>query len=125
MRFWRALCLVLFLSLQFSWAAVAGYCQHQSDLSPAHFGHHVHDHGAAEAALALSAKSVDAADEGAGALGVDADCVACHAACASALPWCHDLSPPRKASVAVAYHPVRWPAPPGQGLDRPQWLLPA
>ncbi|MDD0837117.1 hypothetical protein PSQ40_00890 [Curvibacter sp. HBC61] len=124
MRSWRVLCLVLFLSLQFSWAAVAGYCQHQSDLAPTHFGHHEHDHGPTESPTPLSAK-VAADGDGTGAPGVDADCVACHAACASALPWCPELSPLRRASAAVAYHPVRWPAPPGQRLDRPQWLLPA
>lgn len=121
MRSWRVLCLVLFLSLQFSWAAVAGYCQHQSDLAPAHFGHHEHEHGAAEAQAQVSADVLDAL----AAPGVDADCVACHAACASALPWHFNLTQPPGASAAVAYHPVRWPAPPGQGLDRPQWLLPA
>lgn len=40
--------MMLVLPLQASWAAVASYCQHESEPSTYHFGHHVHQHHAAD-----------------------------------------------------------------------------
>jgi hypothetical protein len=57
------MCLV---PLQFSWAAVASICQHETGSAAQHLGHHEHEHHAAEP---------DGASNG---FGVDADCSACH-----------------------------------------------
>lgn len=42
----RAMLLLLFLALplQYAWAAVGGYCQHEEDAGQWHFAHHVHEH---------------------------------------------------------------------------------
>lgn len=36
--------LLLALPLQYSWAAVGAYCQHEENAAEWHFGHHVHKH---------------------------------------------------------------------------------
>ena len=44
MRRWIAI-FILILPLQFSWAAVASYCQHESEPAKTeHIGHHEHKH---------------------------------------------------------------------------------
>ena len=48
MRKWLAIVLLVFLPLQFSWAAVASYCQHETGAAAKHFGHHAHQHKAAD-----------------------------------------------------------------------------
>ncbi len=58
--------LMLALPLQYSWAAVGAYCQHEGNAAQWHFGHHVHKH-----------------DEGdqkqkPGTLITHADCASCH-----------------------------------------------
>nr|ART41037.1 L611 [uncultured bacterium] len=47
MRRWLSILLLVFLPFQFSWAAVAGYCQHETGAAAQHFGHHDHQHQAA------------------------------------------------------------------------------
>ena len=42
MRRCLLIALLCFLPVQFSWAAVAGYCQHESSPAAAHAGHHEH-----------------------------------------------------------------------------------
>ena len=42
MRRWLAILLLVCLPLQFSWAAVADYCMHESGETADHVGHHDH-----------------------------------------------------------------------------------
>ena len=46
MRRWLATLLLVLLPFQFSWAAVGGYCQHETGAAAKHFGHHNHQHQA-------------------------------------------------------------------------------
>ncbi|NCV41106.1 MAG: hypothetical protein EBW11_11190 [Betaproteobacteria bacterium] len=41
MRKFLAIFLLVLLPLQFSWAAVAGYCQHEAGVTANHPGHHL------------------------------------------------------------------------------------
>ncbi|WP_217425926.1 hypothetical protein [Pandoraea cepalis] len=77
MRKWLAIVLLVFLPLQFSWAAVASYCQHETGAAAKHFGHHAHQHKAAD--------GQDASPDPAKTLGGDPDCASCHAGCFSVL----------------------------------------
>jgi hypothetical protein len=70
MRRWLALFLLAFIPLQFTWAAVSPYCEHERGAQAEHFGHHGHDHEAA----ANGSNSPDPAKTG----GVDPDCGPCH-----------------------------------------------
>lgn len=61
------LLLLLLMPLQFSWAVVSSYCQHESDETAAHFGHHPHQHQDEDGAPAVSKLA-----------GADPDCGSCH-----------------------------------------------
>ncbi len=77
--------LLALLPLQFSWAAVASYCGHETPAQAAHFGHHDHQHAVAHPAdLTNQADPHDTADappgdDTAGVL--DLDCGHCHGHC--------------------------------------------
>jgi hypothetical protein len=45
MRRYLIIFLLLLLPFQFSWAAVASYCQHETESSTQHIGHHEADAG--------------------------------------------------------------------------------
>lgn len=59
--------LLLLMPLQFSWAVVSNYCQHESGQTAAHFGHHPHQHQDEDGAPAVSKLA-----------GADPDCGSCH-----------------------------------------------
>jgi hypothetical protein len=128
MRRWLVLLMLAVLPLQLSWAAVAGYCQHEEGPAQgAHFGHHAHEHEHPPASASLDdeqttvservaadapldhadAWSGDAVDEG-NPLALDEDCAVCHLGCAQPLTaealglWPHAPSP-QVASVAALH----------------------
>lgn len=65
MRRFLALLLLTIVPLQFSWAGVAAYCQHEAAQAETHFGHHAHED------QAFSAKKTD---DGASGESGAADC---------------------------------------------------
>lgn len=116
MRRWFAILLLALLPLQFSWAAVAVYCGHESDALAQHLGHHEHQH----AGHASAEKHADPAGKDAPA-GADLDCGHCHASCCSMPAPVDTLRP-----LAIASHPVTG----AEGIvrtlaqsppERPQW----
>jgi hypothetical protein len=117
MRRWFAILMLTLLPLQFSWAAVAVYCGHETSQHTEHLGHHEHRH----ADQAKSDQDSSSADQKAPA-GFDFDCGHCHGTCATMPAPLGDTSP-----LALASHPVtpvesivrtRAQSPP----ERPQWL---
>lgn len=118
MRRWLVIFLLGLLPLQFTWAAAAGYCVHESGSAVKHFGHHVHVH--------KNAKTPDdARKDASGKTFADADCPFCHL---SAPP----LIPELTACAAIQGHgavaAVDPPAPPSARADtpeRPNWPLAA
>ena len=117
MRRWFAIALLALLPFQFTWAAVASYCGHESDSQAQHFGHHEHQqqqHGAE-----VDQGGGDAADKAMD--GNDLDCGHCHGSCSGMPALVDGLMP-----FAIASHPVtldegtvrtRTHSPP----ERPQW----
>src|SRR3990167_6821991 len=111
MRRWLAMLMLALLPLQFSWAAVASYCGHET-------GQHAeHRRGAQAKADQDSASAAQKAPAG-----FDFDCGHCHGTCASMPAPVGDTSP-----LALASHPVT----PVEGIvrtlaqsppERPQWL---
>jgi hypothetical protein len=71
--------LVLLLPLQFSWAAISAYCEHETNAASHHFGHHEHKHQNS------TSSKVEDADPASKSGGFDADCGVCHANCTTAL----------------------------------------
>lgn len=81
MRRWLMILLLFAMPFQSSWAAAAGYCQHESSAEASHFGHHKHQHASGAGA---SAQDADAPSDP--LLGSpDNDCLACHACTAQPL----------------------------------------
>jgi hypothetical protein len=79
----RRLILILLLTvmpLQWSWAAIASFCQHEAGRAEQHLGHHVHEHAGADewpAQGAMADKAADpSSDEGSvkAKTSVDSDC---------------------------------------------------
>jgi hypothetical protein len=67
--------LLTLLPLQFSWAAVSMYCQHEQGKATQHIGHHLHKHEAAAGAQ----DNQDSPSK------VHNDCGYCHLACQATL----------------------------------------
>lgn len=111
---WFVVLLLVFLPLQFSWAAVAPYCGHEADAQTQHLGHHEHQH----TAPTYTDKN-SALDQGALA-GVDLDCSHCHGTAGMPAPGdvMAPLSPAsRPVSAAQGILRTRMQTPP----ERPQW----
>lgn len=79
--------LMLIMSAQWTWAAVASVCEHESDKSAVHLGHHEHQH------------MDDSADTPSPDSVAHADCATCHAGM-SALLVAVELPPPLAAQDA-------------------------
>lgn len=117
MRRWFAVLLLALLPLQFSWAAVTAYCEHESEAQSQHLGHHEHSHAGS---AGIDNGSQPAGQEGPAA--PDVDCGHCHGSCCSMPALAGALVPPALSSrpVALVEGSVRTVAqnPP----ERPQWL---
>ncbi len=127
MRRFLAIFLLALLPLQFSWAAVASYCAHETQANAAHFGHHEHAHEHqpdAGPGLDLAADPMpDTDSQGNKAPGaIDLDCGQCHGNCgvmltlAPGLPAMLSSVPPSATldETGGAHAPSR--------PERPQWL---
>lgn len=112
MRKWLAIFLLVFMPQQLSWAAMAGYCQHESGAAAKHFGHHDHQH-----------KAVDGEDASpdSNKYGSDPDCAACHAGCTCALADSFTIFLVVGSSLDTADYRARLTSPPFERLERPQW----
>ena len=78
MRRFLLIFMMVLLPLQWSWAAAASVCAHESGKS--HFGHHEHKHGDDSASAQGDGEKGDGAS-----LGAHPDCHVCHGAGAAAL----------------------------------------
>ena len=116
MRRLIAIILLTLLPFQFTWAAVAAYCGHESDAMTQHFGHHEHQHQAD-----ADVSQVDDDTAGKTLSGSDLDCGHCHGSCSGMPAPLNGVMP-----LAVASHPVT----PVEGIvrtlthsppERPQW----
>ena len=125
MRRILAIILLALLPFQFTWAAVASYCGHETQAAVEHFGHHQHKHHAdvgdnAEPDAELAASADVQGDKAPGAM--DLDCGHCHGTCSAmltlpaALPGFLSTAHPSAIleEAEGAYAPTR--------PERPQWL---
>ncbi|MFT3758232.1 hypothetical protein [Thauera sp.] len=116
MRRWLSILFLLMLPLQFSWAAVSAYCQHETGAAADHLGHHAHSHQAG-------------ADETAGGegSGFDPDCGFCHAgSCTTVLSADLSVVPASIVAVLPGGELRTWlPAGLSAEPERPKWSRPA
>lgn len=113
MRRLFAIFLLFLLPLQFSWAAMGVYCQHETGVAAKHFGHHDHQHKA-------DAGQSDQADPKASG-GVDSDCSACHAGCCAVILREIRISSPSYTSSVVDDYRHSLNTSPHYPPERPNW----
>ena len=115
MHRWLSILLLVFMPFQFSWAAMATYCEHESGVRARHFGHHEHRHQqpageSSEASKVKLSGVLDVAD--------------CHFHCQCAV----DLPVSVVMPIAVGSQPLTdWTAvdaiaPVPSRPERPQWV---
>lgn len=119
MRRWLAVLLLVLLPLQFSWAAVANYCGHETGASADHVGHH--DHASHEHGGKVAGPGDKGNTEAPSAPASGFDCGHCHGYCVGMLdvpsplePLSRGIAPPSLGDIPCAEH---LPAQP----ERPQW----
>jgi hypothetical protein len=129
-KFFLSLLLAVLLPLQSSWAVVASYCGHTSDVATisavsdsTHLGHHQHDGQASELAPDLSLSSANESPSSDQAQPFD--CASCHNTCCSvvfiALPLTLGSA---NVDHAASRLTVRYPATRAAEIERPVWQSP-
>jgi len=112
MRRWLVLFFMLLLPLQSAWSAASAYCQHETtEQQSQHVGHHFHAHQG------------EAKKSSGSQLTADADCAACHASAAAAIPsllGSYDFAIASRPAQSVASPPFTSAL--ARAPDRPQWL---
>jgi hypothetical protein len=115
MKKYLAIFLLVLMPLQFSWAAVASYCQHETGVTAKHPGHHTHEHA--------SADQLEASQNTSQSASMDHDCVTCHLGCAAALVSVQSTT----TVTASDDNPIHLQATGSQLFrerpERPQWPL--
>lgn len=121
MRRWLTILLLVMLPFQFTWAAAAAYCQHETSPDAQHIGHHQHEHKDVSDA---GAAKTDAQDAGKSAkLFGDNDCGYCHLSAAKPVQV-QALEVPALKGPAVQDAPVQpLPTRDPDRLERPNWRL--
>jgi hypothetical protein len=97
-----------------SWAAVASYCQNDSEQTRTHFGHHEHQ---------LGQKSSASKDQGDKSV-VDntAECGLCHLSCCKSLTTYSLLKLPVDFNLALAFFPPSdFSSHIAEGPEKPNW----
>lgn len=113
MRSWFLIFLVVFLPMQLSWAAVAGYCEHETQATAQHVGHHEHQHQADDQATD--------SDNSKAFGSFDTDCGACHAGCCTAMLQSIPLLTIGQSSDAHGAPALRLTSQPASLPERPNW----
>lgn len=113
------ICMMLLLPVQWTWAAAAVYCAHESSPAAArHFGHHEHVH---KASGATHSKHGQANQAGA----LDLDCEYCHLAGSQWLPSQHALVSIGVRTAPAVEDPPRVGSHISAGPERPDRALDA
>ena len=103
MRRFAVFLLLVALPLQYSWAAVGAYCQHEGSAAQWHFGHHVHKH-----------------DQGDQKPGMHADCAACQHVNAT-MPAHSSPTVHTAPAVHVPFDPQHWVTGISSEPEKPNW----
>ena len=99
MRRFVLLFLMLILPLQWSWAAVASVCRHETGSAAQHLGHHVHEH----AAVLNDTTADTTADTDGANVWFDADCCSFHGLSLAGLISVPAAHPVCNGSVLLGY----------------------
>lgn len=113
--------LLMLLPFQFSWATVAAYCQHETESSTQHIGHHQLDTGKQDLDTEKTANKAASNDNGS-----DADCSFCHFSCSKPMNSHAAWQPaaPEKNSFILS-SPSLYLSHIGESPEEPDWTLAA
>ncbi|MFL9879536.1 hypothetical protein PQR63_14150 [Herbaspirillum rhizosphaerae] len=116
MRRYLIIFLLLLLPLQFSWAAVASYCQHETESSTQHIGHHAADAGSKQDQT--PGKKLSESD--------DADCGFCHFSCSKPMNSHAAWQPAAQDKNSfIPSLPLLYLSHIGESPEEPDWTLAA
>jgi hypothetical protein len=115
MKKYLAIFLLALLPLQFSWAAVVGYCQHETSVTAKHPGHHTHEHQSADHQESSKKTSPSAS--------MDHDCVTCHLSCTAALTTNLNTTPLATSDSHQLYVQSSLSQLSRERPERPKWTL--
>lgn len=111
------ICFTLLLPVQWTFAAAAAYCMHES--GPAvtkHVGHHEHVHNVSTAESSEKSKSTNAGTQ-------DLDCDYCHLSASQWLPALHAFAQPVMRTPSPPEDPLLVGSHIGSGPERPDRTL--
>lgn len=113
MRRWLVVFLLLVLPFQFTWAAAAPYCAHETAAAASkHPGHHQHVHHDGSDAM-------NAGDEGDSTGVKHTDCASCHAGSAATLPLSSTALAAAPRDGVCGHSPPRYRSHTPRGPERP------
>ena len=95
--------LILILPLQWSWAAVASVCLHETGSAAQHLGHHDHEHAAVLDDTTADTTTNTTADTGGVKVWFDADCCSYHGLSMASLISVPAAHPVCNGSVLLGY----------------------
>ncbi|RZL47741.1 MAG: cobalt-zinc-cadmium resistance protein [Variovorax sp.] len=118
---WLLIVLMVLLPAQFSWAAAAPYCAHESNPISFHVGHHAHVHQDASAEAQHTASAPEKEASKSPVASDHSDCHYCHGVAGQlASPAALELElPARHVFLAVAI--ARLEGSRATSIERPKW----
>ena len=111
---WLAVFLLTIIPLQLTWTAASAYCQHENGAASGHFGHHNHEHKAAD--------GKDLTPDPTNTGWSDPDCTACHAECGFASTTTATLVSVFESDTLNAKYQFAFSPPPIKRIERPKWF---
>lgn len=114
--------LLMLLPLQFSWAAVASYCQHETEVNTQHIGHHAATHDARNDSSSADTDTDAKTDSKLS----DADCDVCHFSCTK--PVCAHTAALPMPSITNGFTSALstlYLSHIGESPEEPDWMLAA
>lgn len=121
MRRWLSILLLVLLPFQFTWAAAAAYCEHESSSQVQHFGHHVHKH--AEGAHQAQGKKSSTAEKIKAKAGLDNDCGTCHLSAAKPVSTLRLALPEPAAEIVIGASEKHFSTRAPDHPERPNWRV--
>jgi hypothetical protein len=85
MKRYLVIFLLVLLPLKLSWAAMVGYCQHETGVTANHPGHYNQNHGKNQNHEHASADHQEPAENASPSACMDHECATCHLGCSAAL----------------------------------------
>ncbi|WP_354677272.1 cation efflux protein, CzcI family [Cupriavidus plantarum] len=113
MRRYVLILVLIILPFQFSWAAAARYCQHETVSAKWHLGHHEHRHQSSDQGKPDSEKKSV----------IDTDCGVCHAVSLQFIySQPHDIAKGERLRFLKIRRAARFTSLNPRAPDRPQWV---